>query len=164
MTEPSWIVHARTYIGLKEVPGKASNPTVVSWWSKISAPFRDDATPWCAGFVGGVLEETGIKSSRSASARSYLKWGSHLVAPCPGCIVVFWRGTPKGFSGHVGFVIGKDASGNLMVLGGNQGDQVSIRPFSRDRVLDYRWPSGFPVPPLSLPVVASDGKLSTNEA
>lgn len=51
-----------------------------------------------------------------------------------------------------------------MVLGGNQGDVVSIKPFGRDRILGYRWPAGVPLPVLILPVVRSDGRLSQNEA
>lgn len=159
-----WIAHARTFLGLREVPGARHNPTILGWWQKIFADFRDDETPWCAAFVGGVLEEVGIKSTRSAAARSYLKWGRSLSQPVPGCVVVFWRGSPSGWSGHVGFVVGKDAFGNLMVLGGNQGDAVNIKPFGRDRVLGYRWPDGVPVPEGGLPVVKSDGRLSTNEA
>ena len=70
--------------------------------------------------------------------------------------------------GHVGFVVGRDQHGNLMVIGGNQGDAVTVKPFSTDRVLSYHWPAndipysggGFE----SLPQVNSDGTLSTNEA
>lgn len=161
---PAWIDRARSYIGLREVPGARHNPTIIGWWKGILADFRDDETPWCAAFVGGVLEEAGIKSTRSAAARSYLKWGLKLDRPAVGCVVVFWRGSPGGWSGHVGFVVGKDADGNLMVLGGNQGDAVNIKPFGRDRVLGYRWPDGMPLPDSALPVLRSDGRLSTNEA
>lgn len=161
---PAWIDHARTFVGLREYPGARHNPTILTWWKRIFADFRDDETPWCAAFVGGVLEEVGVKSTRSAAARSYLKWGRDLTRPVPGCVVVFWRGSPSGWSGHVGFVLGKDAAGNLMVLGGNQGDAVSIRPFDRERVLGYRWPEGVPIPEEALPLLRSDGRLSTNEA
>src|SRR5689334_8732913 len=119
MTDPAWIAKALCYVGVREIPGPRHNPTIVSWWSRIGAFFRDDETPWCAAFVGGVLEEVGITSSRSAAARSYLQWGVKLPAPAMGAIVVFWRGSANGWSGHVGFVVGKDQHGNLMVLGGN---------------------------------------------
>ena len=59
----------------------------------------------------------------------------------------------------------ESASGNLMVLGGNQGDAVRISEFSLDRVIGYRWPSVAPLPErYNLPIIGSDGKLSTNEA
>lgn len=64
-------------------------------------------------------------------------------------------------------VVAKDAKGNLMVLGGNQGDAVNIKPFAVSRVLAYRWcgTQSQPAPHrYKLPVLRSDGKLSTNEA
>lgn len=165
MHEPHWLVRARRYIGLSEVPGKANNPTILKWWVAIKTAFIHDSVPWCAGFVGGVLEECGIQSTRSAAARSYLNFGKKIDKPALGCVVVFWRGNPKGYSGHVGFVVGRDANHNLMVLGGNQGDAVNIKPFSPSRVLGYRWPGITPRPErYNLPLLKSNGDLSTNEA
>lgn len=159
---------AKKYIGTKEIAGERHNSIILRWWAAIKAPFLDDETPWCAAFVGGVLEECGIKSSRSASARSYLKWGIVLEKPIVGCIVVFWRGSPSGMSGHVGFVAGRDQRGNLMVCGGNQGDEVNIKPFNRGRVLGYRWPKSIPLTKedllAPLPFITSTGNLSENEA
>lgn len=159
-----WLDTARKYFGTTEVKGAKHNPTILRWWTAIRAPFTDDESPWCAAFVGGVLEECGIKSSRSAAARSYLKWGQRLSAPTEGCIVVFWRGSPTGWSGHVGFLIGRNGFGNLLVLGGNQNDKVTVSAFDPARVLSYRWPSGEPVPSSpSLPLIHNSGKVSTNE-
>jgi uncharacterized protein (TIGR02594 family) len=164
--EPTWLAEARKHIGQREIAGTRHNPLIVRWWAAISAPFRDDETPWCAGFVGGCLEAVGIRSSRSAMARSYSRWGLG-VAPAVGAIVVFSR-PPSSTSGHVGFIVGRDQHERLMVLGGNQGDAVNIKPFSLDRVLGYRWPPGHPLPKpgnvKDLPVVRSDGSVSTNEA
>ena len=162
-----WLEKAKSYLGLSEVPGKEHNSKIIGWWKAIKSAFRDDETPWCAAFVGGVLEECGIKSSRSAAARSYLNWGFPLGGPAVGAVVVFWRNSPYGSVGHVGFVVGKDKTGNLMVLGGNQGDKVSIASFSPMRVLDFRWPDAKNLPCCSwenLPLIESKGKLSTNEA
>jgi hypothetical protein len=76
-------------------------------------------------------------------------------------VVVFKRDG----GGHVGFVVGKDQAGNLMVLGGNQSDSVNIKPFKTDRVVGYRWPVGAPRPADGKLVLAtSDGKVSINEA
>lgn len=161
--EPFWMLEARKHVGQREIAGRKHNPLILRWWTLIRAPFSDDETPWCAGFVGGVLESCKIRSSRSAAARSYLDWGQKLDKAVVGAIVVFSR-PGSAWSGHVGFVAGVDARGNLMVLGGNQGNMVSIRPFDRSRVLGYRWPVGMPVPAGELPRLASDGKLSADEA
>lgn len=162
MTEPAWLRIARSYLGQREIAGRKHNPLILRWWTRIRAPFTDDETPWCAAFVGGVLEEAGIKSSRSAAARSYCRWGIRLGRPVVGCIVVLERG-PK--HGHVFFLLGRDASGNLVGIGGNQGNRVSIASFDPKRVLAMVWPASVPIPPSEpLPVLASTGRLSTAEA
>lgn len=155
---------ARKFIGQTEIKGPEHSNVVVRWWEAIKAPFRDDETPWCAAYVGGVLEECGMTSTRSAAARSYLTWGKPLFTPAPGCIVVLSR-PGSSWSGHVGFVVGEDQDGRLLVLGGNQGDAVSVAPFSKDRVLGYRWPDDEEFPKIALlPVYATNKATSRNEA
>ena len=170
MAELSWIARARKYLGQREIPGAKHNPLIVEWWKAVKAAFRDDETPWCGAFVGGVLATNGNDISavkNPASARAWLNLPKRLDSPAYGCVVIFWRGSPSGGNGHVGFVVGRDRAGNLMVLGGNQGDMVNVKPFSTSRVLGYRWP-GFEDRPLphryDLPLLESDGRLSTNEA
>lgn len=163
----AWLDLARRYIGVAEIHGPHHNPKVVELWLDAGIKgVSDDETPWCAAFVCAVLELSGIKSPRSGWARNFTVWASKLTAPAVGCIVVFSRGAT---SGHVGFVVGKDENDNLMVLGGNQSDKVCIEPFTTDRVLGYRWPAPqYPLPDDvgfdSLPVVTSDGKVSTDES
>lgn len=166
---PRWLDVALSYLGLAEQPGPKNNPKIIAWWKTLRTPFIDDETPWCAAFVGGVLEECGIKSTRSAAAQSYwrVKWGQVLKGPALGCVVVFWRGSRSAGTGHVGFVVGQDHQGHLMVLGGNQGDAVTIKPFDIERVLSYHWPVGEVLPQIgfgALPLINSDGKVSENEA
>ena len=163
--EPFWLSKARSYIGEHEIAGRKHNPLILQWWIKIRAPFTDDETPWCAAFVGGVLESIGIKSSRSAAARSYLKWGTRLAKPAVGCIAVLWRLTPSSSTGHVGFVVGKDKSNNLLILGGNQGNMVNIKHFPTRRVLSYRWPIGLHSKiDYTLPTVSTSESFSKNES
>lgn len=166
--DPNWLTVAMSYLGLEERVGPQHEQKILSWWERLKLPFRDDETPWCAAFVGGVLEECGIKSTKSGMARSYTRWGIKLDGPARGCVVVFWRGDRNGPSGHVGFVLGKDEKGNLMVLGGNQGNKVSIKPFAIDRVLSYHWPRTHSLDTIAgysqLATISSDGVVSTNEA
>ena len=137
---PKWLLAAREWIGLREIPGVTHHPTIVRWWQAIGSWFRDDETPWCAAFVGGVLEACGIRSTGSAAARSYLDWGKPLPGPVTGAVVIYWRGARSGWQGHVGFVEGVDTRGNILTLGGNQSDAVNVKAFAPDRVLGYRWP------------------------
>jgi len=157
--EPRWLTFARRYSGLREIKGKKHAPEIIEMWRVLKLPFTDDETAWCAGYVGFVLESMGIKSTRSGLARSYENWGVKLAKPVTGCIVTFKRTG----GGHVGFVVGRDAKGNIMVLGGNQSDAVNIKPFATSRVTGYWWPKGEPLPNGQLPTLASDGKVSTNE-
>lgn len=160
MVEQPWVSEACKLIGHAEVKGPRHSPEILQMWRDIRrGGIRDDETPWCAAFVGSMLERAGIRSSRFESARSYLDWGQHLALPVPGCIVVFTR---QG-GGHVGFAVGRDQSGNLLILGGNQADAVNIRAFPVSRVTGYRWPAGVPVPTEPLPVL-SPAQLSEREA
>lgn len=166
-TDPIWLTKARSYLGLAEVPGKTHNGKILGWWKLLGAVIRDDETAWCGGFVGGVLKEVGAKVVKNpAGARNWLNLNRVITRPAYGCVVVFWRGSRNGWSGHVGFVVGRDKQGRLMVLGGNQGNKVSIKPFAEDRVLGYRWPGLTPHESrYDLPVLDSAGEpLSTDEA
>lgn len=155
--KPIWLLEAEKYIGLHEISGPHHNPTVVSFWEDIHlGGIHDDETPWCAAFVGASLEESGIRSTRSGMAKSYLNWGTELKSPKLGCIVIFTR---KG-GGHVGFVEGVDKNGNLYVLGGNQSDSVCIKLFKTDNVVGYRWPEGQPMNQ-ELPILSSLSDFET---
>ena len=162
MIEQPWITEAERHIGTKEIPGEKHEPKILKWWKAIKrGGIKTDEVPWCAAFVGGCLEAVGIVSSRFESAKSYMTWGRKLMAPVRGCVVVFERNG----GGHVAFVLGQDKGGNLVCIGGNQGNAVTIAPFSRSRVIGYFWPIAVPIPmPIILPVLDVSGKLSGGEA
>ena len=164
--EPKWLRNARSYIGLREYKGRSHNKKILKWWKLIKMGFDDDETPWCAAFVGGTLEEVGIRSTRSGMARSFEKnWGRKLEAPAVGCVITFWRKSKSSGSGHVAYVVGRDQHGRLMCLGGNQGDAVNVKAFSDSRVTGYYWPKNVKAQPcFKLPRVGSDGTVSRNEA
>lgn len=162
MTEPRWITEAKKYVGTREIPGVKHEPRIIGWWRAIKrGGIKTDEVPWCAAYVGAMLEAVGIQSTRFESAKSYLSWGVPLASPVLGCIVVFTRDG----GGHVGFVMGEDERGRLMVLGGNQGNAVTIAPFERTRVAGYRWPEPGTATAGPLPLIASKGAASSrNEA
>jgi uncharacterized protein (TIGR02594 family) len=161
VTEPVWLTIARKYVGLREVPGKTTAPVIARWLRRLGAWWRDDETPWCGVFVAGVLDEAGIPRVKNwFRARAWLDWGSSCGGPMVGAIVVFQRAG----GGHVGFLVGRDERGRLMILGGNQANAVTIAPFDPERVLGYRWPWSVE-PDGRLPLVASNGApVSRNEA
>lgn len=137
-TELPWIASARKYLGLKEIVGPKHNPTILGWLKKLKSWWMEDETPWCGTFVAAMLlENDRFVIKEWFRARSWATSGTKLSRPAYGCIVVFSRTG----GGHVGFVVGTDEKGNLMVLGGNQANSVSIAAFPKTRVLAYVWPS-----------------------
>jgi len=159
--KPSWIQEAEKHIGTREIPGPKHHSKILAWWKAIKrGGIKSDEVPWCAAFVGGCLEAVGVRSTRYESAKSYMAWGVTLSRPVYGCIAVFSR---KG-GGHVGFVVGSDGKGRLLILGGNQANAVSIAPIEGSRATGYRWPDGIPLTNHALPVIASGELSSTNEA
>jgi uncharacterized protein (TIGR02594 family) len=166
--EPPHLVLARSYIGVREIKGSKHNPKIIALRKAARTGIVNDEDPWCADFVNGVVEAAGFRSARTAGARATIKLGVKLDGPAVGAIAVLWRGSKDGWAGHTGFIVGRDRDGNLMVLGGNQSDAVNIKPFPRSRVLGYRWPAELALPKAigwaALPVLKSDGRVSTNEA
>lgn len=128
------------YKDLKEYPGSQHNPKIIKFFADSgNAWVQDDETAWCAAFVGSVLAQCGITGTNKLNARSYLKWGKtvDINNAKPGDVVVFWRGSKDSWKGHVAFYSDHDAN-NVYVLGGNQGNAVSIQAYPRSRLLDVR--------------------------
>ncbi len=96
-------------------------------------------TAWCAAFVDAILHASNQGGGTGKlNARSYLNWGVPVDEPRRGDVVVFSRGDPNGWQGHVGFFEGYDENGNIRVLGGNQGNSVSVTSYSPERLLGFR--------------------------
>ena len=127
--------------GQREQAGAAHNPRIAALFREVGhEEIKADEVAWCAAFVGACLERAGFTSTRSLLARSYAEWGDALANERVGAIAVLSRGADEG-QGHVGFVAGWTAE-RLFLIGGNQGDAVSVAGFSRSRLLSLRWPQG----------------------
>ena len=82
------------------------NPKILQYFADVGhSEVKDDETAWCAAFVGAMLKRAGMPHTGKLNARSYLDWGDEVALEDAqeGDIVVFWRGTPDGWQGHVGF-------------------------------------------------------------
>ena len=84
-----------------------------------------------------VLERTGLHGTGSDLARSFASYGQRVSGPQIGAIAVMGR---RG-GGHVGIVSGIDASGNPIVVSGNNGNRVREAPISRGRIYAYVMPT-----------------------
>ena len=138
---------AARFMGLKEVAGSVHNPAILAMLALDAKWAKTDETPWCSAFVNYVAWLLDCQRSRSLAARSWLKIGrevdEHMAAP-GFHVVVLARGS--GFQpgptvldapGHVGFFAYYDTD-RIGVLGGNQGDAVSIQTFPKAAVLGIR--------------------------
>lgn len=132
------IAQALKLYGQKEFPGKPSNPVILDMLKRLLSWAEDDEINWCSAFVKYVAEEAGYDTSgATAAARSWLNIGAETTAPEIGDVVVFWRVSPRDWRGHVAFYISED-SNYIYCLGGNQGNKVSIAPYSKSRLLGFR--------------------------
>jgi uncharacterized protein (TIGR02594 family) len=93
---------------------------------------------WCARFMNMVLEHSGYHGTGSDLARSFASYGQRVSGPQVGAIAVMGR---RG-GGHVGIITGIDASGNPIMISGNNGNRVREAPVSRGRIYAYVMPTG----------------------
>ena len=144
--EPVWMLGARRAIGTKEVAGAGANPEIVKYHAETRLHATSDEIAWCSSFVNAMFAWNGIEPTRSAAARSWLKWGVKLDKPRIGCVVVLERHSAENpNAAHVAFYAGEsDHEGMVKALGGNQANRVCVRDYPKDRVLGYRWPDGVP--------------------
>jgi uncharacterized protein (TIGR02594 family) len=92
---------------------------------------------WCARFMNLVLQHSGYHGTGSDMASSFASYGQRVSGPQVGAIAVMGR---RG-GGHVGIVSGIDASGNPIVVSGNNGNRVREAPISRGRIYAYVMPT-----------------------
>lgn len=126
--------------GIKEIKGPRHNQRIIKYAHDSKFTWiNDDETAWCSTFMNWVALQAGLQNSESASARSWLNVGFETQNPEPGDVVVFWRENINSKFGHVGIYLGysKDQS-RIYVLGGNQGDAVSISAYPTHRLLSFR--------------------------
>ncbi|MCI9879598.1 TIGR02594 family protein [Methylobacterium goesingense] len=164
-TGPNILLEALALYGTKETPGAASNPAILAWAREtgVAGAYVNDGIAWCGLFVAVVAKRAGFEPVKNPLwARNWATFGTKADKPSLGDVLVFER---AGGGGHVGLYIGESAT-VFYVLGGNQGDAVSIAPIAKGRLLAVRrcpWKIAQPagVRPIRLAVT---GALSTNEA
>ncbi len=132
-------------LGVAEIPGPADNDRILKYAKDIGQDWvGSEDVPWCGIFVGWCMSRAGLSvPKKAASAKQYLKtseYGARAVEnPVPGMdIAVFHRGSPTSWKGHVGIFMGFNKKGDdVYVIGGNQGNMVSIAAYPKSRVAGY---------------------------
>lgn len=140
---------AQRFVGLKELPGEDSNPLITGMLRLDHEWPEGDDVPWCSAFVNFIAWCLDLPRSKSLRARSWLTVGQpvRLEDAEPGFDVVVLsrgRGDPPGPTvlnapGHVAFFVSHDKERGLIdVLGGNQGNHVSVQAYPTWRLLGVR--------------------------
>lgn len=144
MTQPHYnpaiLEAAGRYLGTEEWPGARHNPVIQGFFAASGGGENvADEVPWCAAFVGAICAELGLPNTGQLNARSYLGWGVpvSLADVMPGDVVVFWRGSPASWTGHVAFVVSIDGD-NVLCRGGNQSNKVSDQRYPISTALGFR--------------------------
>ena len=133
-----WMPHALGELGQRELPGGADNPRVLEYLATCThnPALLHDETAWCSAFANWCMEQASVARTHKLNARSWLTWGRETVAPFKGCVVVFSR-PPDPSHGHVGFWMGASGT-DVLTLGGNENNAVSIKLYPASRLLCYR--------------------------
>lgn len=151
-----WVKELEKLIGIHEATPAGAAAVDQMWRDIKMSGYVGKATkiPWCSAAVGASLYRAGLPNLSNnglvkENSQYWLGYGTELDQPAYGCIVVFkwgWGG------GHVGFVVGRTATGLLLVLGGNQDDSVCVKAFKTGSIVGYRWPETSEVPDYILPI------------
>lgn len=160
---PRIIDEALRLYGTTERVGPANNPEIMAWAREtgLASTYTADSIPWCGLFAAVVVKRAGWEPVEGPLwARAWQNFGKATARAGLGDVLAFKRGA----GGHVGFYVAEDAEA-YHVLGGNQGDAVSIVRIERARLLAARRPIWKYAQPASVKPyhVAASGALSTNE-
>lgn len=158
---------AQRFVGMKEVPGVIDNPQILAMLRLDAGWPEHDEVAWCSSLVNYVNHLLRLPRSKSLRARSWLQVGVPVdpdLAEVGFDVVILKRGGgdqpgPEVIKapGHVGYFAGMTlaldpraldppetrlgdapSADNVLVLGGNQSDSVSIASFPASRVLGVR--------------------------
>lgn len=150
----------------REIPGPSSNPIILQMAREAGVQdiYRNDDDAWCALAQSAIAIRAGKQLPFFGFARlranSFKQFGSHIDTPMLGDTLVFKR--PGGF--HVGLYIGEDIE-CFHVSGGNQGNQYSIKRFSRSRLEEARRPAYNQMPSsVRRRWLSQEGEISINES
>lgn len=160
---PRTISEGLKLLGTVETPGVKNNPVILGWASEVGLDkaYSADSIPWCGLFAAVVSKRAGKEVVKDPLwARNWSNFGKASSSPSLGDVLVFIRDG----GGHVGFYIAEDDTA-YHVLGGNQGDAVTITRIAKARCIAVRRPA-YTIKPDSVKpyFVKAEGTLSTNEA
>lgn len=180
ISKPLWLTAALSYVGTKEFAGSRDNQTIIDWakmeGGDVAKSYTHDSIPWCALFANHCLTKVGLPGTETLWALDFNSdlmkqrighgWPAiRLQGPAVGAFAPMLRNG----GGHIIQIVGRAKNGNVMGVGGNQSDAVSVVEFHQDRLNKGFWyPEGVGIPNRIgfdlLPIVNSNGSVSHSEA
>lgn len=160
---PRHLLKAIELFGTVEIVGARHNNVIIGWAKEVGlgSIYKADEIPWCGLYIAIIMKRAERQPVKDAlGALNWNNFGVHSEVPMLGDVLTFTR---KG-GGHVGLYVGEDVAA-YHVLGGNQGDKVSIVRIAKERISQVRRPA-YKLQPLNIRKIklAVNGGLSTNEA
>lgn len=153
-------------LGVQEIIGTINSPVIMGWAKALGLEkiYKNDELAWCGLFHAWILTRSGkfipLKGYDLLRAQKYAAFGVKVKEPMLGDTLVFGRTG----GGHVGTYIAESPT-TYHVLGGNQGNRVSIIEIAKDRLIAARRPVYQNQPAgVKKYFLTSSGQLSTNEA
>jgi len=161
---PKILVEAVKHIGIKEIVGSKHNQVILNWAKDLglSKVYNSDEIPWCGLFVAYCAHAQGLQVvDKPLWALSWAQYGNKADEPMLGDILTFKRDG----GGHVGIYVGEDDK-CYHVLGGNQGNSVSVTRILKSRLFQARRTAWKVAQPSSVRKVmlSAKGDISKNEA
>tara|TARA_R110002126_G_scaffold290704_4_gene448309 strand:+ start:13480 stop:14169 length:690 start_codon:yes stop_codon:yes gene_type:complete len=144
---PPWMIEIERVRGLHEVRHRS---LLMRWLASDGATLGDPAkNPWCGDAVQTPLLLTLPNEPVPTNpylAANWTKFGQPCT-PQLGAVLVFWRGSPTSWKGHVTFYIGEDAT-HYICLGGNQSNMIRYSRIAKNRLRENgcRWPLSYSGP------------------
>lgn len=142
---------ALRYLGQRELPGRLSNPHILSMLGVDGREATRDDIPWCSSYVDFICWLLELPRAKSRRARKWLRVGRPVElkdAVCGWDVVILSRGGGEqpgpdviNAPGHVGFFFDSYrllGAHDVQLLGGNQADSVSVKSYPISRVLGVR--------------------------
>lgn len=171
-TLPKLVTAALQYLGVAEIPGAKSNPVIMDMAKGLGVDdiYTNDDQSWCAVFINHLLRITGkpinlhphdrydlLRALRTADLFTNINKKDWKL----GDVIILKRDG----GGHVFIAIAQTPNGNIIGIGGNQGNKVSFSEFSQDRIIAVKRHYSTAAPASAKQyTMDSTGQLSTNEA
>lgn len=175
---PKMVQEGIKLLGVKEIPGSASNPEILKMAAEIgvSSIYKNDDTSWCAVAHNAIAKRAGktvtyVDKYDFLRALAFEKQGTQFnvgdwevmdrKAGMFGDTLIFVR--PGG--GHIGIYIGESLT-HFVVMGGNQSNMYSFTRIAKERLHGVRRPRYTVIPESVKKYVLSvtGVPVTTNEA